>query len=64
MHVFLLILTIAGRAEHAVAVCDTYKECSDLGHDVQVEATRTMHLQPRDVTYRIIPAIITPGAES
>lgn len=60
MHVFLLILTIAGTPERVVAVCNTYKQCSDTGAAASTLYLRQFNKQPRDFSYRVLPAIILP----
>ena len=64
MHVFLLIMSISGRPEHVAAVCKTYKQCSDLGAETQREDARQFHLQPHDILYRVVPAMIVTGAST
>ncbi len=59
MHVFLLILSIAGQPERIAAVCRTYQQCSTEGHEAQVEYVRLFKREPRDFAYRIVPATVT-----
>jgi len=63
MHVFLLIFTMANAPERIIDVCETYQECSDEGA-VLVGTYATLHgVQPRDVTYRIVPAMLYEAKE-
>ncbi len=55
MHVFILILTIAGQPERIAAICPTYKACSDAGAQVQAEYLKQFHKQPSDFSYRVEP---------
>jgi len=59
MHAFLLILAIAGQPEKAVAICDTYKACSDEGAEI-ARAYAEQLKTPADFSYRIVPVIIRP----
>lgn len=61
MHVFILILSIAGQPEQIAGRCDTYKLCSDLGHDMQALYCKQFNRPPRDFSYRVMPAIIFKG---
>lgn len=60
MHAFMLILAILGQPERAVAICDTYKACSDLGAEAQTRYTEQQHTPPREFSYRVVPVIIVP----
>jgi len=64
MHVFMLILTLAGQPERVVAICETYQQCSDAGAAAQAEYTRQFDKSPSDFSYRVIPALITPGTST
>lgn len=64
MHVFLLILSIAGQPERVAAICETYKQCSDTGAAAQAEYTRQFDKRPSDFSYRVIPAVIVPEQET
>ena len=61
IHAFMLILAIAGRPEKAIAICDTYKKCSDEGAVVAQLYEKQLG-SPREFSYRIIPVIIMPEA--
>jgi hypothetical protein len=64
MHVFLLILSIAGQPERVAAVCETYKQCSDEGADASTLYQAQFNKAPRDFSYRVIPAVIVPEQET
>ena len=64
MHVFLLILSIAGQPERVAAVCETYKQCSDSGARAQLAYHAQFNKAPRDFSYRVIPAVIVPETET
>jgi len=59
MHVFILILSLAGAPERIVAICTTYQECSDAGAVAQKMYVDQFHKSASDVSYRIMPATIT-----
>lgn len=63
-HVFLLILTMAGQPERIAAVCDTYEQCSTEGADIAKEYQEVMHKSARDISYRVVQAVILPGSAS
>lgn len=58
MHIFVLVIILAGQPDHAVAACQTYKQCSDAGADFVEGYAKTHHLQPRDISFRIVPATL------
>jgi hypothetical protein len=58
MHAFMLILAIAGQPERAGMICETYKECSDEGAELQTLYVAQFHKQPRDYSYRVVPVLI------
>lgn len=60
MHAFILILSILGSPERAVAMCDTYQKCSDLGATTQAAYIEQFHKMPRDFSYRVVPVTIIP----
>ena len=60
MHVFMLIIQLAGHPEHAVAICDSYKACSDEGQETQQRYIAEHHLRPTDFLFRVIPVLIVP----
>jgi hypothetical protein len=60
MHVFLLILSIAGQPERLAAVCETYKQCSDQGAAASAVYQRQFNKLPSDFSYRVIPGLIVP----
>jgi hypothetical protein len=60
MHVFLLILSIAGQPESIAAVCETYQQCSDAGAKMQTLYTTEHHKQPHDFSWRVAGAYILP----
>lgn len=60
MHVFLLIVALAGGPEKIVAICNTYKQCSDTGHEAAVLYVRQFNKLPRDYSYRVIPGLVLP----
>jgi hypothetical protein len=60
MHVFLLILSIAGQPERVAAICETYKQCSDAGAAASTLYQAQFNKPPRDFSYRVIPAVIMP----
>ncbi len=60
MHVFMLILAISGQPERAGAICETYKQCSDLGADAQATYLEQFHKTPDAFSYRVVPVMITP----
>jgi hypothetical protein len=62
MHVFLLIISLAGGPEHIAAVCETYKGCSDQGAATQQQFVTQFHKLPKDFSYRIVPGRITQDA--
>lgn len=61
MHVFFLILTISGSPERIAAVCETYKQCSDVGEVMQVMYLEEFHKRPEDYSYRVEPGIVIRG---
>lgn len=61
MHLFLLILSIAGQPERVTAFCETYQECSDIGAAAQVLYLEQFHKQPSDFSYRVVPALSVTG---
>ena len=60
MHVFLLILSIAGQPERIAAICETYKQCSDVGATAQADYVRMFDKHPADFSYRVVPVVIVP----
>ena len=64
MHVFLLILSIAGQPERVAAVCETYKQCSDSGASAAKLYETQFNKPSRDFSYRVIPAVIVPETET
>jgi hypothetical protein len=58
MHVFLLILSIAGQPERIAAICETYKQCSDSGAPVSTLYQAQFNKSPRDISYRVVPGLI------
>jgi hypothetical protein len=56
----MLILAIAGQPERGVAICDTYKKCSDMGADSAALYAAQFNA-PRNFSYRVIPVIIVPA---
>lgn len=60
MQAFLLILAIAGQPERGVAICDTYKKCSDLGAETALVYEAQFNKPPHDVSYRVVPVLIVP----
>ena len=67
MHVFLLILSIAGQPERVAAICETYKQCSDTGAaqaSLVYQYQAQFNKPPRDFSYRVIPAVIVPETET
>lgn len=58
MHVFMLILTLAGGPEKTVAICRSYQACSNLGADAAATYVREFHRMPSDVTYRVVSAVV------
>jgi hypothetical protein len=63
MHVFLLILSIAGQPERIGAMCETYIQCSDEGKSRAAQYLMTHHEMPDRFSYRVIPAVIVPEGE-
>ena len=59
MHLFMLILTLAGHPEHAAAICETYKQCSDKGAEIAALYAAQLGA-PKDFSYRVIPVVIMP----
>lgn len=57
MHVFVLILSIMGQPERIAAICETYKECSDIGAAAQSMYCEQFHREPKDFSYRVENAI-------
>ena len=55
MHAFMLILSIAGQPDKALAICDSYKKCAD--EELLIAAKL-----PKDFSYRIIAVMIIPEA--
>jgi hypothetical protein len=64
MHAFMLILTILGQPEHATAICETYKQCSDLGAAAQADYVRMFDKRPADFSYRVVPVLIAPEGKT
>lgn len=60
MHAFMLILAILGQPERAAAMCETYKQCSDLGAAAQARYLEQFHKTPDTFSYRVIPVTIIP----
>jgi hypothetical protein len=60
MHVFLLILSIAGAPEKMAAICETYQQCSNTGEVMQAQYVQQFHKQPKDFSYRVIKGLILP----
>lgn len=60
MHAFTLILAILGQPERAVAICDTYKACSDLGAEASTRYQEQFKKPPREFSYRVVPVVIVP----
>ncbi len=60
MHVFMLILAIAGQPERAGAICETYQHCSDLGAATQATYLKQFHKTPDAFSYRVLPVVILP----
>lgn len=60
MHIFLLILTVAGQPERLAAICETYKQCSDSGAEASAIYIKQFNKMPSDFSYRVIPAVIVP----
>lgn len=60
MHAFMLILAILGQPERAVAICDTYKACSDLGAEASTRYQQQFNKPPREFSYRVVPVMIVP----
>lgn len=55
--IFMLIMSIAGQPERIGALCDTYKQCSDIGADVQLRYVAMFNRAPSDVSYRIVEVL-------
>lgn len=64
MHAFILILSILGQPEQTMAICDTYKKCSDLGAAAQIDYAREFDKRPSDFSYRVVPVMIVPEVET
>ena len=64
MHIFILILSIAGQPERVAAVCETYQQCSDTGAQASLVYQAQFNKAPRDFSYRVIPAVIVPEQET
>jgi hypothetical protein len=64
MHVFLLILSIAGQPERIAAICETYKQCSDAGADASVLYQAQFNRPPADFSYRVVPGLILATSKS
>lgn len=60
MKAFLLILAIAGQPERGVAVCITYKACSDIGAE-QATLYAAQFGTPAHFSYRVVPVLIVPA---
>jgi hypothetical protein len=60
MHIFMLILMIAGQPERAGAFCETYKQCSDLGEAAQATYLKQFHKTPDAFSYRVLPVVVVP----
>jgi|HubBroStandDraft_1064217.scaffolds.fasta_scaffold52971_6 hypothetical protein len=60
MHAFMLILAILGQPERATTICETYKQCSDLGAAAQAEYIRVFKREPKEFSYRVVPVLIVP----
>jgi hypothetical protein len=57
MHVFLLILSIAGQPERIAAICETYKQCSDTGA-AAAQVWAEEFNRPSEFSYRVVPGMI------
>ena len=64
MHVFLLILSIAGQPERVAAICETYKQCSDTGAQASLVYQAQFKKAPADFSYRVVPAAIVPEQQT
>lgn len=60
MHIFMLILAIAGEPERAGAFCETYKQCSDMGAVAQAGYLKQFNKTPDAFSYRVLPVIVMP----
>jgi hypothetical protein len=63
MHVFLLILAIAGQPERIAAVIDDTNHegaatCNRVGAEAQAEYLRMFNKTPDAFSYRCVPAIV------
>lgn len=63
MHVFLLILAIAGNPERIGAICETYKQCSDTGAAMADTYAKQLGT-PAHFSYRVMPALIVPEGKT
>jgi hypothetical protein len=60
----MLIIQLVGGPEHAAAICETYKQCSDEGAEMATLYAAEKHEQPHTFTYRIVPVLIVPEDET
>lgn len=65
MHVFMLILSIAGQPEYADALCATRQECVEMGEQEKAKYLESPDAADDDFTYHVDYVFVTSaGKES